>query len=268
MARKSKSAKSRQRSHILFGSLASLLVIAVMGATVWWWSQKRQTTDPQTLCPVDGPIGHQILLVDKTDPLNMAQKAAFDLLVTDLVVHKTPPGYLLSIFVLGDDFAQQAKPLVELCNPGDSAGHNVLTENLKQITRQYKDRFLTPIFEQSAQLLSVSPAQESPILEMLQMVSLTSIQRNHVEGPKTLVVLSDLLQNSKQLNMYKNTPTFEEFIGTAYAQKTKINFQDVDIQIHYLQNSPSLQKDKLFQFWQGYFKAAGAKSVSMVALPG
>jgi len=115
MARKSKAARSRQRSNILLGSLALLLVIFVMGATAWWWSQKRNTLDPKTLCPVDGPLGHNILLVDKTDPLNLAQKSAFDLLVTDLVSNKTPPGYLLSIFVLGDDFVAQTKPLVELC---------------------------------------------------------------------------------------------------------------------------------------------------------
>ena len=146
MARKSKAARSRQRSNILLGSLALLLVISVMGATAWWWSQKRNTLDPKTLCPVDGPLGHNIFLVDKTDPLNLAQKAAFDLLVTDLVSNKTPPGYLLSIFVLGDDFVAQTKPLVELCNPGDGKGHNELTENIKQLNRQYKERFLNPIF--------------------------------------------------------------------------------------------------------------------------
>lgn len=268
MARRSKGTKSRQRNNILLGSLALLLVICVMGTTAWWWNQKRNTTDPKTLCPSDGPLGHNILLVDKTDPMNLAQKAAFDLLVTDLVTNKTPPGYLLSIFVLGDDFVAQTKPLVELCNPGDSRGHNELTENIKQINRQYKDRFLSPIFDQSTQLLSIAPAQESPILEMLQMVSLNSIQKHRVDGPKTLIVLSDLLQNSKQLNMYRTSPTFEEFSNTSYAQKTKINFQGVDIQIHYLQNSPSLQVDKLFRFWREYFKASGAKSLELVALPG
>ena len=100
MARRSKGTKSRQRNNILLGSLALLLVICVMGTTAWWWNQKRNTTDPKTLCPADGPMGHNILLVDKTDPMNLAQKAAFDLLVTDLVTNKTPPGYLLSIFVL------------------------------------------------------------------------------------------------------------------------------------------------------------------------
>jgi len=268
MARASKSSKMRQRNNILIGTFSLLLVIASLAAFGWWWNQKKSGIDPNTLCPLQGPLGHNILLVDKTDPLNLAQKAAFDLLVTDLVTNKTPPGYLLSIFVLGDDFLTQVKPLVELCNPGDSKGHDELTENLKKINKQYKDRFLTPIFDQSTLLLGASPAQESPILEMLQMVSLNSIQPRNVSGPKTLIILTDLLQNSKQLNMYKAVPTFEQFSNTVYARKTQINFKDVDIQIHYLQNTPSLQVDKLFTFWKEYFKAAGAKSLDMVALPG
>lgn len=268
MVRRSKSSKIRQRNNILNGAFALLLVIASLAAFGWWWNQKRSGIDPNTLCPLQGPSGHNILLVDKTDPFNIAQKAAFDLLVTDLVTNKTPPGYLLSIFVLGDDFPTQVKPLVELCNPGDSKGRDELTENLKQINRQYKDRFLNPIFEQSSQLLSASSAKESPILEMLQMVSLNSIQPRNVSGPKTFIILTDLLQNSKQLNMYKAVATFEQFSNTVYARKTQINFKDVDIQIHYLQNSPSLQVDKLFTFWKEYFKAAGAKSLDIVALPG
>jgi hypothetical protein len=268
MVRRSKVARSRQRSNIFLGSVAFVMVIFVLGASVWWWSQKRTANDPKTLCPLDGPLGHNILLVDKTDPLNLAQKAAFDLLVTDLISHKTPPGYLLSIFVLGDDFVAQTKPLVELCNPGDGKGHNELTENIKQLNRMYKDRFLNRIFEQSTQLLSIAPAKESPILEMFQMVSLNAIQKHQVDGPKTLVILSDLLQNSRQLNMYKGLPNFSQFANTAYAQKTQINFKDVDIQIHYLRNSPDLQGENLSLFWKEYFKAAGSKSFSLVALPG
>jgi hypothetical protein len=68
--------------------------------------------------------------------------------------------------------------------------------------------------------------------------------------------------------MYKVVPTFEQFSNTVYARKTQINFKDVDIQIHYLQNSPSLQVDKLFTFWKECFKTAGAKSLDIVALPG
>ena len=104
MARKSKLVRSRQRHNLFLGTLSLLVVMALVGGAVWWWSQKKVGVDPVTLCPSSGPLGHNVLLIDKTDPFNLPQKAAFDLLVTDLVTKQTPPGYLLSIYVLDDDF--------------------------------------------------------------------------------------------------------------------------------------------------------------------
>lgn len=268
MARKSKLARNRQRTNLFLGTLSLLVVVGLVSGAVWWWSQKKAGLDPVTLCPHNGPLGHNVLLIDKTDPFNLPQKAAFDLLVTDLVTKQTPPGYLLSIYVLGDDFKTQTKPLVELCNPGDAKGHSELTENTKQLNRQYKERFLKPVFEQSTELLNIATAQESPILEMLQMVNLNSLQRHNVDGPKQLIVLSDLLQNSKQLSMYKSVPNFESFDQTGYALKTKSNFAGIDVKVQLLQNAPQLQKQNLFDFWEKYFNKAGAASYERHALPG
>jgi hypothetical protein len=268
MVRRSRSARKRQQSNVLLGSLALLVVLGILGGVGWWWSQRKPGVDPKTLCPVSGPIGHNVLLVDKTDPLNLAQKAAFDLWVTDLVERKTPKGYLLTIFVLGDDFKSQTLPLVELCNPGDATGHSELTENIKQLNRLYKDRFLQPVFDQSKELLGVTPAKESPILEMLQMVNLNAFLKHRVDGPKQLFVMSDLLQNSKSLSMYKGVPNFEDFSQTAYARKTKIDMTDVDVRVELLLNVPSLQKDNLLQFWESYFKQSGAMGFKVVQLPG
>jgi hypothetical protein len=268
MARKSRLARQRQRSNLMLGSFAVLVVVAVAIGSAWWWGQKKSGLDAKTLCPTTGPIGHHVLLIDKTDPLNLAQKAAFDLLVKNLVTRDTPRGYLLSIFVLGEDFKAQTTPLVELCNPGDGKGHDELTENIKQLNRQYQNGFIKPIASQTTQLLSATSAQESPILEMLQMVSLNSFQSHQVNGPKTLIVLTDLLQNSKQLNMYKGIPNFADFYVTSYAQRTKIQFDGVDVKVHLLQNSPALQKQNLLDFWQQYFQKAGAQSVEFEPLPG
>ncbi len=268
MARKSKSARSRQRANLVLGSLSFLLVLALIGGAFWWWGQKKSGIDATTLCPSGGPIGHNVLLIDKTDPFNLPQKSAFDLIVTDLVTKQTPPGYLLSIYVLGDDFKTQTKPLVELCNPGDAKGHSELTENIKQLNRQYKERFLKPVFQQSTELLSVVTAQESPILEMLQMVNLNSIKRHDVDGPKQLIVLSDLLQNSKPLSMYKSIPNFDSFNQTSYAQKTRVNFEGVDVKVHLLQNMPDLQKQNLFEFWKKYFLNSNATTFELTPLPG
>ena len=269
MARTSRRARSQQRSNLLWASLALLLVISAIAATAWWWGHKaNQELDAKTMCPASGPLGHNVLLIDKTDPLNMAQKAALDLYITDLAQKNTPQGYLLSVFMLSNDFKANTQALVELCNPGNGTGHSAVTENIKQLNRRYSDQFLKPVFEQTQLLTDIQPAKESPILEMLQMIGLNSLQKYDVQGEKTLVVVSDFLQNSPQLSMDQGTPNFQQFSQLPYATKTKINLKGVDVKLLVLYNTPHLQKPALYEFWKQYFKDAGAQSVQLDLLPG
>jgi hypothetical protein len=268
MARRSRQARNRQRSYWLIASMSLLVVVAVIAGTLWWWTHQKPPLDANTLCPSSGPLGHQVLLIDTTDPLNDAQKAAFDLILTRLAEKETPPGYLVSVFVLGDQFKTDAKPLVELCNPGDAQGHSQFTENLKQIQRRYRDRFLQPLFAQTAQMLRTEPAKESPILEMLQMVSLNAIAKRDVDGPRRLIVLSDLLQNSKPLSMYRDVPSYDDFAKSDYARKTRISFEGVEVEVWLLQNASGEKQKRLSEFWQRYFLDNGAVGFKLEPLPG
>jgi hypothetical protein len=103
---------------------------------------------------------------------------------------------------------------------------------------------------------------------MLQMVNLNAFLKHRVDGPKQLFLMSDLLQNSKPLSMYKAVPNYEDFAQTTYARKTKIDMSDVDVRVELLLNVPALQKDNLLTFWESYFKQSGAASFKVVPLPG
>jgi hypothetical protein len=268
MPRKSRQARSRQRSHLLWASLAMLIVIAVSAGTVWWWSHQKPPLDADSMCPSDGPLGHHVLLVDTTDPLNETQKAAVDLIVRRLVERDTPPGYLMSVFVLGDNFKLDAKPLVELCNPGNAQGHSQLTENLKQIQRRYSDRFIQPLMAQTEQMMRNEPARESPILEMLQMVNLNALDKRDVSGPRQLIILSDLMHHNKQLSMYRDVPNYDAFAQSDYGRKTHISFKDTDVQVWLIQNTNGAKQQRVTDFWQRYFKDNGAAHLNIELLPG
>jgi hypothetical protein len=71
------------------------------------------------------------------------------------------------------------------------------------------------------------------------MALLNTLQRHNVSVPKQLIVLSDLLQNSKRISMYKSVPSFESFDLTSYAQNTKSSFSGIDVKVHLLQNVPA-----------------------------
>jgi hypothetical protein len=267
MRRKSKLAQQRARSHTLMGIAFIVVITLVVGGVVWWMGQRPVPLDPQTLCPASGPIGHQVLLVDRTDPFNPAQKAAFDNLTKDLV-QKLPVGYMFSVFVLGDDFKAETKPLIELCNPGTGEDKSELTQNTKALRAQYTNSFIQPLEKVTTELLTSIPAKDSPIIEMLQLVYLNSIQAHKAQGPVSLFILSDLMQFSSALDMYRTVPNFEKYDSSYTAKKLWVDLGLVDVHVILLNNNIKNQSPAFMDFWNAYFKRANVKSLDITSLPG
>jgi hypothetical protein len=252
----------------MLGLLAFAAALAIAGGAPWaWWSHRSPSLDAQ-MCPPGGPTGHIVLLVDKTDPLTFTQKQAFQQRLRDLVARRTPPGTLLSVFVLGEDFRATARPLVELCNPGSGAGASPLTANPAQLERQYDDRFIAPLMAETEALQSATPAHWSPLFEMLQMVGINAFEARDVKGPRRLVVMSDLLHNTPELSMYRGIPDFEAFSRTAYGVKTEARLPGVQVELDVLMNTPALQTRRLVEFWEPWFDRAGARVVRVDPLEG
>jgi hypothetical protein len=256
--RASRRQRARARREIVLGVGAGAAALAVAGGAGWaWWAHRAAGLDAQ-MCPVAGPTGHIVLLVDKTDPLSFTQKQAFQQRLRELVTRRTPPGCLLSVFVLGETFRDDAKPLAELCNPGDGSGASELTANPAQLRRRYDDRFIAPLMNEAEALQAVRAAKWSPIFEMLQLVGINGFQARDVKGPRRLVVMSDLLHNTPRLSMYRAIPDFDEFARTDYAVKSQARLDGVAVELDVLMNTPALQTRRLVQFWERWFDRAGA----------
>ena len=268
MAKLGRLAKQRQILDITFGILA-LLVITVI-ATVFWWSLKEQPKEPNpiTLCPHDGAIGHYVLLVDKTDPLSFIQKQTFSVTLRELIEKRIPEGFLISVFVLGEDFKENATPLIELCNPGSDVGKSEYTSNLEKLRRQYNEKFLDPLLKQSEALLAVQPSKNSPILEMLQLVSINAFRKHDIKGERRLIIMSDMIHNMPQMSMYKGPVSYASFAATDYGKRAQLELNGVAIELHYLMNTPQLQTKRYLQFWEEYFEKAGAHIQSVRPLEG
>lgn len=267
MAKLGRRAKQRRMMDIIFGTLALLVVGAIVGGAAYYMSTRPKELMPN-MCPANGPIGHYVLLVDKTDPLTFTQKQAFSVILSELVEKRVPEGVLLSVFVLGEDFKDNATPIVELCNPGNGSGKSELTSNLNRLRKQYEERFVGPLLKQSDALVSAQSAKYSPIFEMLQLVGINAFHKHDVKGERRLIVMSDMLQNTPQFSMYKGAVDFSAFAESNYGKKTQLELRDVEVELHYLMNAPQLQTKRNLKFWEDYFSKAGARIVAVRPLEG
>jgi hypothetical protein len=266
--RKSRAAKRRFAKNVAIGIAAIFVFLSAIAGATYYFFNRDPGVDRQTLCPTEGARAHTVLLVDKTDPLNFSQKQAFLRLLEELVDRRIAPGQLISVFVLGEDLRQGAKPLVELCNPGSAEGKSALTTNLKKLNAQFRERFREPLLKQADALISTTPAKNSPLLEMFQLVSINGFRKHAVNGNHRLIVVSDMLHKTPQYSMYQGIAEFDSFAATEYGRKMTAELPGVEVEIHHILHYPKLQTRRQLEFWNAYFSKSGARIVAIRPLEG
>lgn len=267
--RRSRARERRRRKEILAGVAIFCVVIAIFVAAGWFVLSREPGLDKLTLCPAKGPVGHVVLLVDRTDPFNFTQKQAFIRRVDELVLQDLKPGELLSVFVLGENYRDTPKPVFEMCRPGDGAEQDPLTGNPQRQEDRFRRQFREPMLAVADSLLAAEAAHASPILEMLQMVSINGFRRHTVKGSKRLILVSDMLHNTSEFSLYQAPqPDYAAFAKTPYATKTQTRLDDVEVELDYLMNRPKLQTRRQLKFWEDLFANYGARIVKVWPLEG
>ena len=252
-------AREARRDMLVIVTL-TVLVLAALGAAGYWFKGNLdQRKNPVSLCPESSkPNGHIVLLIDTTDPLTFTQKRAVKQRLEHIASKEVREGQLLSLFVFGEDYKTLPDPVFEKCNPGSAEGKSEWTANLKRIDQKYQKDYLQPLRDASEIVFADRPGAQSPIMEMLQMVAINGFRRHGIEGDLRLIVVSDMLHNTKGYSLYRGDQEFSEFRKTAYYQRIRTEFPRVKVEIDYLMHSPELQRVKNALFWEEYFDDAKA----------
>jgi hypothetical protein len=261
--------EKEERNQLLLGIAIFLLLILVgTGGGYWWWI--NQTYLDNRLCPKEGPIGHTVLLIDKTDPPSLIQKTALNQLLSEVAQRRTVNfkapvgaekpvrvGELLSIFVVGEDYKITPEPIFSRCNPGLGNDANVFLANPKKLEDIYRREFDDRLDEAKNQFFAVAPSKWSPIMEMIQLVAINGFKRSATSGSRRLIIVSDMLHNTHQYTFFKQQQDLESFSKLPYFQQIRTDLPQVSVDIRYLMYSPTLQTNSLTYFWEAYFKAMG-----------
>lgn len=247
---------------------AVVVILAAIGVGGYHFYKQPKSADKVTLCPADGPLGHVVVMVDNTDPYSFIQREAFTQALRSLSDEVVPEGHLLSVFSLGENFENNAKPLFERCNPGTSVGKSEVTENLKRIDHRYQEYFKGPIQNLEDSLLSISSAKYSPIFEMIQLASINGFRSQNIQGPRRLIIFSDMLPNTAEFSMFSGIPDYNIFSKSPYGERIKTDLSGVKVEIQYLMKYPKLQTMKQLHFWESYFEEAGARLTRVSTMEG
>lgn len=268
MARRSKLARKKNTVTLALIVVVGLVIVALVSGMIYLLLNTEPPADPVSLCPASGPTGHTVVLVDNTEPLNFIQRQALSQRFKELAEKQVPAGQMISVFVLGESFTQNAMPIFEKCNPGTGADKSKLNANPAQIKARYDKEFQAPLIHLREQITLEKPSERSPVFEMLQLAAINGFDRVDAHGPRSLIVFSDMLPNMPEFSMFKGLPDFKAFSEGAYGRKSQARLHGVEVHLNYLINYPKLQTPKQGAFWEQYFEKSGAQLVKVDTFEG
>ncbi|WP_155970067.1 hypothetical protein [Nitrospira japonica] len=244
----------------VYGGIGVVIICGIITAAVLL-NLHRKETDPVTGCPKDGYESITSVLVDLTDPINPVQEAALQNAL--LKVRDEVPKYgRLEIYPLKPTITTAIEPLFFGCSPGSGRDEdNGFYGNPELANRRWKRMFADKVDAVINELQKLPPQQNSPLLEGLQSVAVTSLGSPLAANASTkrILLLSDMIHHTPELSMYKGAPDFVQFKSTQYYPRIKPTLRgaQVDVFLIVRDTQKHVQQPPLYKFWVEFMNASG-----------
>jgi hypothetical protein len=254
--------------------VAVLVIVAVLAGLlgVFTFVHNRAVAmaalDPETLCPRAGPESQFAVLIDRTDPLTEIQGEALKRQILAWAA-AIPKHGAFKVYEVGYGGAL-LQPVVSVCNPGDGSDQSALDSNPAMWRQRYEQKFTAPISDMLERMRLDEEAKTSPIMEGVQAIAVKDFGPDAPAGPKSLMVVSDLLQNGPAFSLYHPVPTMDAFWTTPYAGSLRVNLTGVHAGIYLLHRikDAARQTDALGKFWIDWLERQGAVVDEFKSVPG
>jgi hypothetical protein len=272
MARKRTAAQKRKRSETAGAIRNIAIVLGALGVVGFFYFRAvmaHRTLNQATLCPAV-PDSVTVLLVDVTDPMNLPQRQDF-LNQLDLLVEQVPRYGKLVIAKVDPVSERLLSPVITKCNPGASQDVSEVSGNPAKLEAMHRDQFVKPMRDAFDHLTTASSAPRSPILESMQSINLTELQRGVAKGgSRKLIVASDLLQHTSEISFYKELPDPLKFVGSPAFSRVRTDLRGTDVELWMLQRTDSklTQPRRLPELWDSIIEAQGGRLIRLYTVSG
>lgn len=258
----------RKKIVATFLIILSILITLAVATLLFIQKENIQKIDKQTNCPIDGSPEYISIIFDKSDSFNSIQQKFLKRFFSNLK-HNMKEGTYLSIYSVKENVSEIIEPSFVICSPRTGENANALYENPEKIKRKWKEKFEEPLSQQISSYMTPSEANSSPIMEMLQVVAL-SLPLESDNRQKKIIVISDMLQNTKGWSHYRGQFNIEKLKKTSYYKKIMTNLKNTQVTILLVRRKKyeSLQTKKLAYFWDNYIKLMNGQMISIEQIDG
>lgn len=262
---------ARKKNLIGFFIILGVIIVVIGIAFFRYQLQENKITlDPVTLCPVTAPSPKYVALVfDKSDNYNLIQKHFLKRFFTQFK-KKLAPGTKISIYLIDETSKNTVLPYLVVCAPRTGKDANVFYENPRIITERWQEKFESPLDEVINGALQAGNASFSPIMEALQVVSLSAFPENATLADKKIILISDMLQHTPEWSHYRGQLDVLKLKKTSYYQRINTDLRNAEVNILYVRREgmEKLQNKKHAFFWADYIKSIGGLVTSIEKIDG
>lgn len=231
---------------------------------------KAPRLDTHSLCPVDGPRGITVVLIDTSDDLPRATKDEA-LIVVRNIVRELPDYYRLDIKGL-DIPGMKSRPIFSMCSPGNGAGLNEWTASPELAKKRWISSFEQPAITAIENSLSKAKANSSPIMAAIQDIAIQDFTGAvAANAPKELVVISDMIESTSEYSQYttKGDLSYERFQRSKAYLKFRTDLRGANLDVRYVTRANvKLDPTTHAIFWKKWASDNGSGSVRIVRLQG
>jgi hypothetical protein len=243
------------------GILLLLLATGCGGGLAYFYfsTPARPVLDAQTLCPVNGPQGITVVLVDTSDDLPETTRREVLGQLDDMIT-MLPPFYRLDIRVL-DIAGVRSRSLFSKCNPGDGAGLSEWTDNPRLARLRWIENFRKPAAEAVKTSIAAAKAASSPIMAAIQDIAIDQFSSAASQNAKkTVLVISDMIEFTRDYSQYPRAGdlSFQRYKQSPAYLKFRTDLHGATVIIRYVtrqtNGQPLLDGVKHMEFWKAWIE--------------
>ncbi len=233
------------------GALALAILVAL-----FLWGQRGNRAFDSANCPEDEDYAAQIaILVDPSDTLTRVQEGSGALRVLR-AIEDAPATTEIRVFTVAQAGRGNTGAVFRVCKPVHPDDVSSLTGNPMLAERRYRDGFLAPLDRTLSALLDVEGDSISPIVEGIQVAAVSAFQPRDADIPRRLLIVSDMIQNSRNLSFYGDPVEFGPLSRNPDYGTLRVDLSGVEVSVFLLARrggAGRIQGGTLRGFWEDYF---------------
>ncbi len=256
--------RQKQRKNILgvvIGVAAGMILVLLFVR-----GQRPQRSFDAANCPEDGNYAAQIaILVDPSDSLTKVQRGSGAPRLMEAIERDARATTEIRVYNVGQAGRGNTAEVLRVCKPEHPDNVSAVTGNPQRAERRYRDEFLTPLEQTLTNLSNAQPDSISPIVEGIQVAAVSAFQPRDADIPRQLLVVSDMIQNSRNLSFYREAVDFGPLSRSPDYGTLRVDLTGVEVSVFLLARrggAGRIQGGPLRPFWEDYFLDQGASPVA------